>query len=490
MAILDRYKDERDLFGTVICQNLDLTVPGRLLHLPLFKAFDRKFRMLLTMYCERHAFFPEHQVLREGDTGDRCWILNTGPCTLQKKGFTVKIFSPGMVFGCDHMLGLSRVYCGTLTAMTVCHMLAVSRQSYLLALNQYPAKGAAQTLLRVQKVECAALREAVERTAVKKGIWQRYQGEVSGTDLSDNERLKRIVGAWHMATSLLREKRMSKIHHEQDMCNMLEDWKVKTAENRRRVEPKKRLDALIKANIYERGPLRTMDEADFAEITSAASQEVKTERRPKTTEKERRPKTMEKERRPKTTEKLREEPSPETKQLVTFLQNWPQPRSSPHYNLRVYNVVREEIVTRGSVGNSCLLPLLSNNASSDSKGKHVMVSELPGTKTEEVESATNDGGDSDEEDPEVDDILPPPSSRTGARGSLFRGTRASVRQPTFGEEKDHMSGRKMTAKENLARKKSIMEAISQMSLTGGIMGSEVATMVSMSGDTATTREQS
>ena len=47
-------------------QNLDLTVPGRMMNLPLFKAFDRKFRSLLALYCERHAFFPEHTATREG----------------------------------------------------------------------------------------------------------------------------------------------------------------------------------------------------------------------------------------------------------------------------------------------------------------------------------------------------------------------------------------------------------------------------------------
>lgn len=37
------------------------------MNLPLFKGFDRKFRSLLGLYCERHAYFPEHTATREGD---------------------------------------------------------------------------------------------------------------------------------------------------------------------------------------------------------------------------------------------------------------------------------------------------------------------------------------------------------------------------------------------------------------------------------------
>ena len=79
--------------------------PWRMMNLPLFKTFDRKFRNLLGLYCERHAFFPDHTCTREGEVGDKLWIMNSGPVMLQKKGFRVKMYSPGMHFGCDNMLG-------------------------------------------------------------------------------------------------------------------------------------------------------------------------------------------------------------------------------------------------------------------------------------------------------------------------------------------------------------------------------------------------
>jgi len=74
--------------------------------LPLFKTFDRKFRNLLGLYSERHAFFPDHTATREGEVGDKLWIMNSGPVMLTKKGFRVKMYLPGTHFGCDNMLGL------------------------------------------------------------------------------------------------------------------------------------------------------------------------------------------------------------------------------------------------------------------------------------------------------------------------------------------------------------------------------------------------
>ena len=85
-----------------------------MMNLPLFKTFDRKFRNLLGLYCERHAFFPDHTCTREGEVGDKLWIMNSGPVMLQKKGFRVKMYSPGMHFGCDNMLGFLGLWTETL----------------------------------------------------------------------------------------------------------------------------------------------------------------------------------------------------------------------------------------------------------------------------------------------------------------------------------------------------------------------------------------
>lgn len=62
--------------------------------------------MGLSLKARRHAFFPDHTCTREGEVGDKLWIMNSGPVMLTKKGHRVKMYLPGTHFGCDNMLGL------------------------------------------------------------------------------------------------------------------------------------------------------------------------------------------------------------------------------------------------------------------------------------------------------------------------------------------------------------------------------------------------
>ena len=329
MGILDRYPQERELFGAVITRNLDGSVPARLLQLPLLKSFDRKFRMLLTLYCERHAFFPDQHIVKEGEVGDRCWIFNLGPAVLQKRGYAVKTFSPGSQFGCDHMLGINRTYCGSLIAMSVCHLLAVSRSSYLLALEQYPSQKANQQLLRQQRVEAKDLRQAIQRITIRKGIWQRYQGEVRETNkssnvffLSENDTLQRFVKAWHETVKTIRTARLERLRRRQETEEMIENWRVKNEANFKKAEQKKREKEILQKNVTERGPLEYLDP-------------------------------------PASKESLPRIPKKQTQELVSILKAWPSPRPSPHYNLKVWSVMGQELSQPlGEGGASRLLPML------------------------------------------------------------------------------------------------------------------------------------
>ncbi|CAJ1419536.1 unnamed protein product [Effrenium voratum] len=352
MAILDHFPEERQLFSAVIVQNLDLTVPGRLLNLPLFKSFDRKFRNLLSLYCERHAFFPEHCATRENETGDKLWIMNNGPVMLQKKGFKVKIFSPGMHFGCDNMLGLARHYCGTLVAMTVCHMLSLSRASYLHSLEQYPSKSAHQKLLKVQKRETTELREMLERVAVRKGVWQRYQSELAGgvSNLPDSELVRRLVKAWHDRVRLARDKRLKDARQHEEMLSKLAGWKQKTEESRKRIEPKVKLKELIKLNLTERGPLKYLQEPPIREDLQMFQ-------------------TLQE-----------EEPQawPCSANQHEGLKEWLQPRASAYYRLHVWDVLRQELHLDEAGLPSSVLPILDSKAR-EQKGRSRTSTEDEGT---------------------------------------------------------------------------------------------------------------
>lgn len=345
MTILDRFPEERQLFSSVIVQNLDLTVPGRLMSLPLFKTFDRKFRNLLGLYSERHAFFPDHTATREGEVGDKLWIMNSGPVMLTKKGFRVKMYLPGTHFGCDNMLGLSRNYMGTLVAMTVCHVLALSRQSYLHALEQYPSKSAHQKLLKTQKRETAELREMLDRVAVRKGVWQRYQGELAGAlgmnQTPDNELIRRVVKGWHDQVRVLREKRLQNAIRHEDMLQKLEGFKQKLADGKQRIQQRSKLKELLKWNLTERGPLKYMEEESKKPDPVMQSNLEKIQAWQVASD------------------PWADESSwPQTAQQHEMLKDWPRPRPNPHYRLHVWDVVRQELRSQDSGTASRMLPLL------------------------------------------------------------------------------------------------------------------------------------
>jgi len=350
MAILDRYPQEHDLFGAVIVHNLDISVPGRLLQLPLLRAFDRKFRMLLTLYCERHAFFPDQQILKEGEAGDKCYIFNLGPAMLQKKGFTVKTFSPGSHFGCDHMLGINRLYCGSLIAMTVCHILAVSRSSYLLALEQYPSQKASQQLLRQQRVEAKELRQAIQRITIRKSIWQRYQGEIHKEKnmffLSEHDLAKRFMKAWFETAKELKARRSERNRRRKEVEEMIENWKMKNEAGLKKAAHKKKEREILTRNILERGPLEFID--------PPVSQ----------------------------TPRLPRIPKKQTQELVSILKAWPSPRPSPHYELKVWNVMSKELTQPppGEAAGARLLPMLQGVRK---RGEAIL--EAPGSDGEESE---------------------------------------------------------------------------------------------------------
>jgi len=350
MTILDRFPEERQLFSNVIVQNLDLTVNGRLVNLPLFKGFDRKFRNLLALYCERHAFFPEHAATREGEAGDKMWIMNSGPAMLQKRGFKVKIYTPGTYFGSDNMLGLSRTYIGSLVAMTVCHMLSLARPSYFHSLEQYPSKTAHQKLIKWQKKETTELKEMLERVAIRKGVWQRYQGEVQGggvSNLTENELVRRLVKAWFDYVRMVREKRLRTAMRQEEMLSKVEGWKLKAEANRKKIERKVKMQELIKRNIAERGPLKYLEEDEpkdpLLQSTYDAIQEAT----------------------------WAEITWPRTAQQIPLLKEWPQPRQSPYYNLRVWHVVRQELRSQEAGVPSRMLPLLAKRGEAEAESTSV-----------------------------------------------------------------------------------------------------------------------
>jgi len=332
LPIINRHQDSQEYFVGVIVDHLERTVPQRISSLPLFRGFDRKFRTLLSIYCERVAYFPEQQIVREGHTGEKLFVVNFGRARLEKKGVQVKLYNSGTCFGCSVMLGIHKVYIGTLIALQTCHFLTVSRQSYMVALEQYPSHAAAQTLKKTEQLASEALKEAVVRTATRKLILARYRSvmEVAAgpealvpgvPHLTETEILERFIHAWSQRVKYCKKRRNQLQIEDHQRRIMMESWMKKRVEAMKHAEKLRRM--------HTKGLEDGADEDETVKLPPIS---------------------------PNATNRH---------EIASVIKSWPSPRPSPHYKLRVYSVLNS--VVKSPTEAATLLPALKN--SDDSRGR-------------------------------------------------------------------------------------------------------------------------
>merc|ERR1719498_2254751 len=104
LSITERMPAVGDTFAEIIVHHLQYTVPPCIDALPLFMNFDRKFRMLMGLYCDCFAFFPGQQIFAEGEPGQGIYIINIGRAELERKGVTIKTYGSGSHFNSTIML--------------------------------------------------------------------------------------------------------------------------------------------------------------------------------------------------------------------------------------------------------------------------------------------------------------------------------------------------------------------------------------------------
>lgn len=201
LAMLDHYPEVQKRFQDIIKRNLERTVQPRMIQLPIFKHFDRKFRTLLSVYCERRVFFPGHHVVREGQSGDSMHVLNLGIAIHEKQGVRVKMYTAGSHFASTLMLGQQTRYTGTVLALQTCHVLMIPRTSYVQALEHYPMASAAKQLQDEERTNEEEMQKLTAKTVARKLISRKYQGVFQGSfdNVSDEEILRRFFVEWKVS---------------------------------------------------------------------------------------------------------------------------------------------------------------------------------------------------------------------------------------------------------------------------------------------------
>jgi len=220
------------------------------------------------------------------------------------------------------MLGIHRLYLGTLVALHTSHILLISRTSYQQAMEQYPSLIASQDLKKDEKAACEELRETVQRISARKLIWKRYQCQLldsalpGATKITEAELLERAFGSWRERVQQMVKNRRQKQQERDQYNKMMELWVQKR---------------------HEADKLRDRKRAE----------QVKESVRPST---------------------VGGNPA-HRKALVKVLEDWPSPKPSPHYRLRVFGVLHEATIR--PVTGAPLLPLLSARQIRGGGGKMV-----------------------------------------------------------------------------------------------------------------------
>eukprot|EP00929_Paragymnodinium_shiwhaense_P066318 TRINITY_DN33242_c0_g1_i1.p1 TRINITY_DN33242_c0_g1~~TRINITY_DN33242_c0_g1_i1.p1 ORF type:complete len:1353 (+),score=341.09 TRINITY_DN33242_c0_g1_i1:252-4310(+) len=230
IALMKEFPESKRQFQGIVNEHLERTIPARISPLPLLKGFDRKFRTLLALYCERYVYFPTDVVVKEGQTGSKLFVVNIGMAMLEKKGITIRTYKAGCHFGTTVMLGLHKTYAGTFVALRTCHILAITRNSYMQVLDQYPNKSAHKALRETElKIE-EDMRVALERTATRKMIWKKYQesccggSSISGKGLTSEEIQREVLSEWRRVAKELFELRLKK-ETEKRRCDAdIQSW--------------------------------------------------------------------------------------------------------------------------------------------------------------------------------------------------------------------------------------------------------------------------
>lgn len=170
MSLVTEFPDAQQKINSIVSTNLESSVPARLQSLPLFKEFDQSFQMLLSLYCERRVYFPGERIAHGGRAGDGLYVVNVGEADFERSGVKMLKLTPGSHFGSTIMLGIHKLFLGTVDALVVCHVLVITRESYLMALERYPAPVAAQALKKAEAKAAEDLQARMRRTVLKEQV--------------------------------------------------------------------------------------------------------------------------------------------------------------------------------------------------------------------------------------------------------------------------------------------------------------------------------
>jgi len=178
--------------------------------------------MLLGFECLRRVYFPKDIIVSEGQMGEGLYIFNEGQATATSKNVVILTLLAGSHFAASIMMGMNKKVICNLIAVTVCHVLIVTPDSYAAALFKYPASEPARELYRTESDAFQELAKVQHNVQMRSNI-VRDMVSCMGYEGADTEQIakmltRRVFEAW------MRFLYQSWENREEERKNSLRRW--------------------------------------------------------------------------------------------------------------------------------------------------------------------------------------------------------------------------------------------------------------------------
>lgn len=145
---------------------------------PLFRDLSNKFLERLMEVSEWHMFFPEQNVVKQGQVGGTLFLLCYGTCALCVDGFLItRVLIPGDTVGECNLLRLRTEYTATVRTEVVSHFRTVTDQQLSTLLEGSPVE---VEQFRELQLDVRAAAEAEERKLKVELAWRKLESREVG----------------------------------------------------------------------------------------------------------------------------------------------------------------------------------------------------------------------------------------------------------------------------------------------------------------------
>lgn len=261
-SALERHREER-AFLKLVEEHLQGASPVPRICMKLFGSASQQFSTLIARVCAKKICFPGEKIVDESSGFDRMFMINLGRASMEINGQHAWHLKNGSVFGLQ-ALDLDSKKCQetfdiTVTAISVCHVLMITRVSLWAALDELPEMCRPLWKLLASDRKRSTKERGLLGSIIRKRCCLHRALEAVRTDFMVVEAARlssEFFSVWkslsQRSTRLRQEQQRNQAKSLNHSCHWLEKRRVQMEQLQERIDMKK----LISENLYQRGPLK------------------------------------------------------------------------------------------------------------------------------------------------------------------------------------------------------------------------------------------